>query len=105
MKRARPYSQTLKRILHDPHMAIGYLNTALAEGDFDAFLVALRDVAEVHGGIGRLAQHSRLNRGNLYKIFSEGGNPEIKSLGRILKTLRLHFSVVRDDPRRLHPAA
>ena len=48
------------------------------------FLLALRNVAEAQGGVARLAEKAKLNRESLYKILSERGNPELKSLDALL---------------------
>ena len=53
------YDEGLRQALADPAEAAAYLDAALAEGDMDGFLLALRDVAEARGrhtdpGIGYL---------------------------------------------------
>ena len=48
MQPSRSYHDDLIRDLKDPGEASAYLNVALAEGDEDHFLVALRNVAEAH---------------------------------------------------------
>lgn len=58
------YREHLLEDLTDPDYAAGYLTAALEEGE-DVFLLAIRDVAEAHGGIGRLAEGTLLNRENL----------------------------------------
>lgn len=48
---------------------------AIASGVSDEFLMALRNVADAHGGIGVLSDITTLNRQNLYRMLSEDGNP------------------------------
>jgi DNA-binding phage protein len=48
------YRQHLLKDLKDTDYAAGYLTAALEEGE-DVFLLALRDVAQAHGGITALA--------------------------------------------------
>src|SRR5580692_7122071 len=88
-KRAVPnvdYKDQLLKRLKDSDYAAGYLTAALEEGE-DVFLLALRDVAQVHGGIAGLAQAAHLNRENLYGMLSEKGNPRLSSITAILDTL------------------
>jgi DNA-binding phage protein len=49
MNKYRSYKQTLQNTLKDPKEAVAYLNAALEENDHPAFIMALKDVAEVHG--------------------------------------------------------
>ncbi len=83
--------------LRDPEEARLYLDIALEEyeedGDTEAFLIALRDVAEARGGITKLAEQTNLNRPNLYKILSKEGNPRLKTLGSVLHELGFRLSV------------
>ena len=53
---------------------------ALEEDDPELFLLALRNVTEAQGGVARLAEKTKLNRESLYRMLSERGNPEFKSL-------------------------
>ena len=62
MIRSTSYEARLLEALRDPGEAAAYLTAALADGDKDVFLLALRHVADAHGGIGRLARRARLNR-------------------------------------------
>ena len=92
MTRSRAYKQTLENLLTDPREAAAYLNAAMEDGP-DVFLLALRDVAEVHGGIASLADATELNRENLYRMLSDQGNPRISSLNAILHTFGLKLSI------------
>ena len=73
--------------------AAAYLNEALQDEDPRAFLLALRNVAEVQGGMSRLAQQSELNRENLYRTLSLKGNPRFFNLLAMLKTFHLELFV------------
>ena len=61
--------------LKNPKEARAYLSLALfdyeKDNDIDDFLLAIRDVAQARGGLGKLAQDTRLNRQNLYRALSE----------------------------------
>ena len=45
--------------------AAEYLNAALEDGEPEVFLLALRDVVDSFGGMGKLAASTSLNRENL----------------------------------------
>jgi len=92
-KRATTYQEDLIEALKDPREAAAYLNAAMEEDDRAVFLLALRNVAEAHGGLASVAGKARLNRENLYRILSEKGNPEIKSLLSLLRSMGLKLTV------------
>ena len=56
--------------LRDPEDAKIYLSVALEDyeksGDIEAFLLAVRDVAEAQGGMSKLAERVSLTREGLY---------------------------------------
>ena len=83
--------------LHDVKKASAYLQVALDEyqedNDVEAFLMALRNVAEAQGGIGRLAKKTHLNRQHLYSALSSKGNPRLNTLSTLLKVLGFHLSI------------
>lgn len=97
LRQFRKFETTLQERLTDPAYAQIFLDVALEEfekdGDIDAFLLALRDVAEAQGGIGKLAKQAKLNRQNLYKALSEKGNPHLHTIGLILHTLGFRLSI------------
>ena len=70
MKKSRSYKEHLLKRLQDPKEAAAYLNAALEDEDPRVFLIALKDIAEAHGGISRLAKETDLNRESLYKTLS-----------------------------------
>jgi probable addiction module antidote protein len=98
MRRSQPYQKSLIAALADPLEAAAYLNAAMEEGDKELFLLALRNVAEARlGGMSKLADASGLNRESLYRMLSGKGNPELKSLDRLLHALGLKISVEVDE--------
>lgn len=94
MKPSVSYHKFLIKRLKDPEEAAGYLTVALEEGDYEMFLVALRNVAEAYGGLLKLSRKTKLSRPNLYRMLSKNGRPEIHSLYRILKAFGLTLSVL-----------
>jgi probable addiction module antidote protein len=105
MKLYKPFSETLNEILQDPQEAAGYLNAALEDGHPLVFMKALRDVAEAHGGLLKMARKTKLNRGNLYRILSERGNPEIMTLEKMLESVGLKIYVGVRKKTKLKKAA
>ncbi|NOT21161.1 MAG: putative addiction module antidote protein [Nitrospiraceae bacterium] len=93
MKRNKAYRPDLIESLRDVGEAEEYLNAALEEDDPDLFLLALRNVAEAQGGVAQLAERAKLNRESLYKMLSERGNPEFKSLDALLHALGFRLAV------------
>jgi len=87
MKPAVSYHDDLLRRLKDPKYAVHYLNVCLEEGDDADFLVAVRDVAQVHGGLRQLAKKTGLNREHLFKMLSKSGNPRLHSLRQLMDAM------------------
>lgn len=97
MKKYRDFKDYNIEKLRDPEEAGIYLSVALEEyeedSDTEAFLLALRDVAEAQGGLTKLALDTGLNRQNLYKALSEKGNPRLQTVEAILHQLGFRLSV------------
>jgi probable addiction module antidote protein len=95
-RKARDYGEHLDEVLRDDEEAVAYLNAALGEDDPEVFLLALRDVARAReGGLPALAEAAHLNREHLYRMLSENGNPELRSLEALLDALGFRLSVER----------
>jgi probable addiction module antidote protein len=92
-KKSKVYQPDLIERLRDAGEAEEYLNAAPKEGDPELFLLALKNVAEAQGGVAQLAEKAKLNRESLYKILSERGNPELKSLDALLHALGFRLAV------------
>ncbi len=99
MAKSRSYDETLKESLSDPEEAAAYLNAALEEGDPAVFLLALKDVANVHGGVAHVAQAAKLNRESMYRMLSENGNPTVNSLNALLHALGLQLAITPTHSR------
>lgn len=91
------YEEWLIHSLKNKKEAVAYLQVALEEyqkdSDLEAFLLALRHVAEAQGGIAKLAKKTHLNRESLYKTLSSKGNPKLQTIGLLLKGLGFEFSI------------
>ena len=93
------YHEELIKSLKDPAEAEAYLNVALDEydqdGDYEAFMIALKNLADATGGINELANKTHLNRQNLYRVLSKNGNPRLDTLSAIIHGLGFKLAVAR----------
>ena len=99
MPPSKPYHPELIKALRDPREAVEYLNSALEDGDPEGFLLALRNVAEAQGGVAQLAEAAKLNRESLYRMLSDRGNPEFRSLDALLHALGFRLAIAVEDRR------
>jgi probable addiction module antidote protein len=81
----------------DRELAVEYLKAAMAEldnaEDRGTCLLALRTVAEAYGGLGLVAAEAGISRESLYRALSPKGNPTLKTLLAVLKTVGMRLSV------------
>jgi len=89
--------ETIKELRSDKLFAVEYLKAALEELDDPdnraAGLLALRDVAEAYGGLGAIAAQAGISREALYRSLSPKGNPTLKTLVAVLKSVGMRLSV------------
>ncbi len=97
MKPSVPFKKHHFEFLSDPERARAYLEVALEDyardKDRSILLLALKDVATVQGGMGRLARQANLNRAHVYKALSEKGNPRLDTMEKILNSLGFRLSI------------
>ena len=98
--KTEPYRESLLESLRSPDEAVQYLNACLEDEDPQVFLLALRDVADAHGGIRTLSRTTHLNRVSLYRMLSKSGNPSLDSLVSVLNACGLRLAVQSTQPRR-----
>ncbi len=79
--------------LRDPVFAVEYLNNAIAEGEPEYFLKALRNLVAATDTVATIAKKARLSRMTVYRALSENGNPEFTSLFDILRALKIQLTV------------
>ncbi len=94
-KSAVSYHEELVESLRDDEEAqIEYIKANFEDnGDMpSAILSAIRTVAEARG-FKNFAESADLNRENLYRVLSEGGNPRLDTFFKILNALGLRLSV------------
>lgn len=97
MTQTTDYQRDLIEALKNPAEAAAYLNAALEEGDKEAFLLALRNIAEANGGMKAVAEKAHLNRESLYRTLSRRGNPEIRTLFNLLHGVGLRLNVMPEE--------
>ena len=94
--------ETIKELRADRLFAVEYLRAALLELDDPdnraAGLLALRDVAEAYGGLAAIATQAGISREALYRSLSPRGNPTLKTLLAVLKSVGMRLSVESDSP-------
>ncbi len=88
------YKELLLEDLKDLDYAAGYLTAALEEGE-DVFLLAIRDIAQAHGGMTELSKATELNRENLYSMLSKDGNPRLSSITSVLGKLGIEIKFAK----------
>lgn len=97
LKHTTSYRDELVKSLKNSKKAAIYLKVALEEyeedGDTEAFLLALRNVAEAQGGMAMLAKNINVNRQHLYRALSNKGNPTFQTLDAILHGLGYRLSI------------
>lgn len=81
----------------DRELAIQYLKVAMESlddpDDRAAGLLALRNVVLAYGGLSAVAADAGISRESLYRTLSPKGNPTLKTLLAVLKTLGMRLSV------------
>jgi probable addiction module antidote protein len=89
---------TIRELRDDKGFAVEYLKAALEELDNPnrraVGLLALRDVAEAHGGLATVAQEAGITREALYRALSPKGNPTLKTMLAVLHAVGMRLSVV-----------
>ena len=94
----------MKDISHDDAMAelfredmaaaAATLDAILADGDQGEMLVTLRQMTKAFGGMPAVAKAAELNATQLYRTLSQKGNPEVRSLNAVLRTMGLRLAVL-----------
>lgn len=93
--RSRDYKDGLYRRLRDNGEAVNYLQAALDDSQA-AFLVALKNVLDARN-VAAVARATDLDRSHMYRMLSDGGNPTLNSLERILQALGLKLAIAVED--------
>ena len=90
----------IAELRRDPKFAAEYLKQSMADmGDPEgrgAALLALRRLAEAHGGMAAVAMEAGIQRESLYRALSPKGNPTINTLIAVLKSVGMRLTVEPD---------
>jgi probable addiction module antidote protein len=90
----------------DRELAVEYLKAAMESldnpDDRAAGLLALRTVAEAYGGLSAVAAEAGISRETLYRTLSPKGNPTLKTLLAVLKTVGMRLSVESQPHAQAH---
>jgi probable addiction module antidote protein len=91
------HEREVDELREDRALAIEYIKAAMQELDDPdnraAGLLALRALAEAYGGLGAIAAQAGISREALYRSLSAKGNPTLKTLLAVLKSLGMRLSV------------
>jgi len=91
----------VQELRKDREFAVEYLKAAMEALDNPeergGGLIMLRAAAEAYGGLGAVAAQAGISRESLYRALSPKGNPTLKTLIAVLKTLGLRLSVIQEQ--------
>ena len=89
----------VQELRKDREFAIEYAKVAVAglndPEECGGSLLSLRAIAEACGGLDRVAAQAGISRKSLYRALSPKGNPTLKTLVAVLKTVGLRLSVAQ----------
>lgn len=72
--------------LDSDEMIIEYLNAALEDGDENAIIVAIGNIAKAMG-MTKISEQTGLSRPGLYKALSEGSKPQFSTILKVLRAI------------------
>lgn len=83
-----------RELRENPEFAAEYLRAALEDDEEPSvLLIALRRVAQAHGGIAKVAKAAGIERESLYRALSARGNPRLSTLVAVTKAVGLKLTV------------
>jgi probable addiction module antidote protein len=95
------HKREVSELRADRELAIEYLKAAMASLDNPANrpagLLALRTVAEAYGGLEAVASQAGISRDSLTRALSPTGNPTLKTMLAILKTVGMRLTVEPEE--------
>ncbi len=101
LKNTTSFKENLLKRLQDPEFAQYYLEATLEDyeedGDTESLLLAMRDVAQAQGGIGKLAKRTGISRQHLYDVLASKHNPRLDNLLEILSGLGFRIRLERQE--------
>jgi len=83
----------VKQLRANPDLAAEYLKAALEDTEEPrVLLMALRHIAEAHGGVAKIAKAAGIERESLYRALSSRGNPRLSTLVAVTKAMGLKLT-------------
>ena len=89
---------------HELEKMLGHDKVPIPKDDKDteALLLAMKDVAEAQGGIGKLAKKITVSREHLYDILSSKHNPRLDNWLEIISALGFRVKLERQEKKAGH---
>ena len=78
--------------LDSPEMMKEYLQAAFEDGDIDALMEAIGNVAKAKG-MSEIARETNLSRQNLYRALSSGSAPKFETVKKVVEALGCKLAV------------
>ncbi|MBC7784101.1 MAG: putative addiction module antidote protein [Burkholderiales bacterium] len=92
--RASHDEAVINRLRKDSRFAAEYLKAAIEDDEEpQVLLIALRRIAEAHGGLAQVARNAGIERESLYRALSGRGNPRFSTLSAVAKAVGLRLTV------------
>ncbi len=95
------HERSIEELREDRGYAVALLQLAMESLDKPeergGALLSMRAVAEAYGGLGAVAAQAGISRESLYRALSPKGNPTLKTLVAVLKTVGLRISVTPEQ--------
>jgi probable addiction module antidote protein len=84
----------VKKLRSSQAFAVEYLKAAMEDAEEpQVLLIALRHLAEAHGGIAKVAKAAGIERESLYRALSPRGNPRLSTLVAVTRAMGLTLTV------------
>ena len=95
------HEREVESLRSDRELAVTYLKVAMESlddpEDRAAGLLAIRAIVEAYGGFAAVAAEAGISRESLYRSLSPDGNPTLKTLLAVLKTLNMRLSISPEE--------
>ncbi len=95
------HEREVEELRENHELAVEYLKVSMESlndpEERAGALLSLRAVAEAYGGLGAVAAQAGISRESLYRALSPKGNPTLKTLVAVLKTVGLRLSVAAEQ--------
>ena len=80
----RSWNDHVQEAIKDPALAAEYLTAAASDEDSRSFVIALKNIIDVYGGLSNLARKANLNRGSLHRALTGKGNINFDTLHKAM---------------------